>query len=1450
MPEQAPLYYESFDEGYLAGQTNSELLIPGLGTLEESWSGYALQRLGDVVPFVVPAVDPTGHTNVSCDTGGAFRFWIKPYWSSESEMNGTGPGATATVLELDAVSGAESALAWSLQISGDGNTLGLFAETASGLQQVLQSQIAWQAGESHLLALDYSPQGTTLYVDGSVAAQGFGLPSIPPSAGQLVIGSTLAGNNAAGSDFDEFYSFNRLLTDSAVGWYYTMTSGQAALGPISDDEQAQRLRPHRRLDSAMELTPVYDPDNDTPCSPGGPVCMTNVFATLQTNGTTSVSLEIFGGTNGVLYDVFSTTVVTNTLSNHQWNWIGQGLTCNTYTFSNQPADQSFYVLEAPAQTMTVAFGNNGNGQCNVPAGLSNSIATAAGGFFTLALQNNGTVLAWGDNTHGQTNVPSGITNAVSIAAGQYHGLALLANGSVQSWGSYCDGANFYSVTNYSGLSGPPTSNVMAIAAGLGHDLALMSNGTVVAWGLTNLYATSSNALAFQTNLTGVKAIACGWNHNVALLSNGLVQAWGLNAASLGWNLTNVPGDLTNAVAIAAFGLHSVALRSNGTVEAWGYSPDGETNVPVGLSNVVAIAAGGLQSLALQANGTVVIWGQATLTNIPLGLTAAKTISGGFEHNLVLQSDLLTPIILQEPTDQYSLAGSNATFSVQAESLARVQYQWQFNSVNLTGATNSTLTLANTQTNDNGSYQVVVSTEAASISSSIATFTLVEAPEISTGFTAPTNIWINTFLMLSPGVTAAGQSKYPVGYQWELNGTNITNSPDSYTIYPTAAADGDYTLVVTNVAGSNSVTWDVRVALPGMVEAWGDDTYGECDRPASLTNASAIAAGDYHSVAVTDSGSVLQWGEYSDGANFYAVGSPPSFTNVVAVAASRGHDLALKADGTVTNWGLTNDVANSVPTNLASAKAIAAGWEHNVALLTNGTVKAWGDNSYGQTNVPSDLTNAIAIAAGGYHSLALRANGTVEPWGDTNYGLTNIPSGLSNVVAIATGGEHSLALKSDGTVVAWGTNDFGQTNVPAGMSNVMAIAAGSAHSVALQNDGALVEWGNNGSGQAIVPSEETNTVITPSGPPPPIPTNTYPPIHVKLIAAGGNHTMAAIFSPLVQYPIDISKDLLLIYNATNISFSSNVCAYYIAHRPMVSNANVLGISCATNEIIQLSNYTNTFSAPIVNWLLANPTKRPQYVILFQDLPSRIQIGAGGVSVQYDINSGFNDPYIQTTEYFPTWNPFVTSINMNGTGGTNDCIAYIDKLANMASNYSPGTLFISATAGGYGNTNWYFDEFLTNLIAAVTNVDPSAPVFTTIATNFNTNATNVAGYYICGYDCNFDADFATDGAVQFFGNSGWYVMSTVDSFNGQRSTFQSGFLTWWATNSFGGTNYSNTPVGAIVHVDEPGPGEENRYTYYGSWASEKSFAITAWYALYTSPGGTFLHCAVVGDPFVTK
>jgi alpha-tubulin suppressor-like RCC1 family protein len=1125
IPERAALFHESFDEYFFLGETNSMLSLPGFGFLDESWSGYALSRPGEsVVPFIIPALDSTGHTNVTSDLGGSFRFWVRPYWSSQSQTNGTGPGTNAALLEFQAVGGGNTVFVWSLATSPDGNTLSLVTETSGGLQTAIQSPIAWTEGESHCLALDYSPQGTALFLDGTLLAQGIGLPSIPCSVGQLTIGSAYSGANPANGDIEEFYSFDHFQTGSDVAMYLQFTSREAALGPISPEEQA--ASGHRsggfQMDSIHTPGNVYDPNNVTPCSPGGPFYITNVSATLLTNGTTTVSFDIFGGTNGVFYDIFATSSLNNSLASNEWLWIGQGLTCNSFTFTNQPADQAFYTLELPAETFTIPFdGDNDYGQLNIPFGVSNAIAIAGGGYFSLALRNNGTVLGWGDNYYGETNIPTGLSNVVGIAAGLYHGVAVLANGSVTNWGYYWDGDSYYaSVTNRTYASAPPTSNVVAVAAGMGQDLALLSNGTVVAWGFTNVYGTGA---AFGTlvptnlNLTNVSAIACGWQFNLALSSNGTVTAWGYNDPLFGYP-TNVPSDLTsNAVAIAAGAGNAVALRKNGTVEAWGDQYSGVTNVPAGLTNVVTVATGGAAGLALRSDGSVVAWGDDSLTNIPVGMIGVKAISTGFDHNMVIESGLLAPVIFTQPTDQYAPTNGTVTFSAAGAGVAGIQYQWQFNGVNLTGATNATLTLTNTQATNQGSYQVIISTDFGSITSSMATFTLVVAPVITS--IAPTNagtIWFNYDPALSISAYAADPSGYPLGYSWKLNGTNLAGAASpSYTI-PTLAPtnEGTYAVTVTNVAGSTNAAWNMRLALPGMVEAWGDDDYGESDRPAGLTNVAGIAAGEYQSVAVTDGGTVVQWGQYWDGVDFYSVTNTnyvtlPPTSNVVAVAAGLTQALALMNDGTVRAWGLDGAYGTEVPSGLSNVTAIACGWQFNAALLANGTVISWGDDFFGQTNVPAGLSNVVAIATGAQHTLALLSNGTVRAWGDGDDGDTNIPTGLTNVVAIAAGESHNLALIStNGSVVAWGLNNYGQTNVPTGLSNVMALAAGDFHSVALKNDGTLVEWGDNSSGQTSVPAELPTTVITTSGGiTPTFTTNIYPSIVVKLIAAGGDHTMA-------------------------------------------------------------------------------------------------------------------------------------------------------------------------------------------------------------------------------------------------------------------------------------------------------------------------------------------------------
>jgi len=112
------------------------------------------------------------------------------------------------------------------------------------------------------------------------------------------------------------------------------------------------------------------------------------------------------------------------------------------------------------------------GQTDVPSGLSNVVAIAAG-YYSLALTAEGRVVAWGGNDSSQTPVPSGLSNVVAIAAaGKYGGglrLALTAEGRVVGWGE-----------NWGGQTTVPVwlSSVVGIAAAESHSLALMGEPTV------------------------------------------------------------------------------------------------------------------------------------------------------------------------------------------------------------------------------------------------------------------------------------------------------------------------------------------------------------------------------------------------------------------------------------------------------------------------------------------------------------------------------------------------------------------------------------------------------------------------------------------------------------------------------------------------------------------------------------------------------------------------------------------------------------------------------------------------------------------------------------------------------------------------------------------------------------------------------------------------------------
>jgi hypothetical protein len=298
-------------------------------------------------------------------------------------------------------------------------------------------------------------------------------------------------------------------------------------------------------------------------------------------------------------------------------------------------------------------------------------------------------------------------------------------------------------------------------------------------------------------------------------------------------------------------------------------------------------------------------------------------------------------------------------------------------------------------------------------------------------------------------------------------------------------------VETSIANAQALT-------PGQVVGWGNAPNGQATIPAGLTNASAIAAAVYHSLALREDGTVTGWGNNSDG----QITIPAGLTGVTAIAAGVFHSLALR-NGTVVGWGNNTGGQVTIPAGLANVTAIAAGYYHSLAL-SNGTVVGWGDNDFGQSTFPAGLLPpgrvVTAIAAGNAHSIALLSDGTVVGWGDNSFGQSTFPTNLilagRVVTAIAAGNSHSIALLSDGTVVGWGYNSFLQTTIPDGLTNVIAVAAGAFFSVALQSSGTVVIWGKNEGGQLAVPVNLTGAATG-----------------VNAVAAGGFYALAANLVPL-------------------------------------------------------------------------------------------------------------------------------------------------------------------------------------------------------------------------------------------------------------------------------------------------------------------------------------------------
>ena len=170
-----------------------------------SWSSNAVQ-IDSTSPALLTyrVVETNGNTNINCETGSVL-FYFKPDWNS-----GDGPGTWAPLIEMGNYNPAFTNGWWSLYLSPDGTQL-FFATSTNGAGDVnLSADISWTSNTWYQITLAYSPTGSTLFVDGKLAAAGDGVVdclNADELANGFRIGSDENGNNQARGAFDELETF-------------------------------------------------------------------------------------------------------------------------------------------------------------------------------------------------------------------------------------------------------------------------------------------------------------------------------------------------------------------------------------------------------------------------------------------------------------------------------------------------------------------------------------------------------------------------------------------------------------------------------------------------------------------------------------------------------------------------------------------------------------------------------------------------------------------------------------------------------------------------------------------------------------------------------------------------------------------------------------------------------------------------------------------------------------------------------------------------------------------------------------------------------------------------------------------------------------------------------------------------------------------------------------------
>ena len=148
-----------------------------------------------------------------------------------------------------------------------------------------------------------------------------------------------------------------------------------------------------------------------------------------------------------------------------------------------------------------------------------------------------------------------------------------------------------------------------------------------------------------------------------------------------------------------------------------------------------------------------------------------------------------PAITGQPNSQAAIVGTSITFQVTTTGTSPLAYQWTFDGTNQAGATTNTLLLTNVQPIQAGSYAVVITNMAGSITSAVASLTVLVP------------IAISSVSLASPAVSITFPSEAGLSYLLEYK--DLLTDPTWTPLSPAVPGTGGVmTLQDTNSPGNS------------------------------------------------------------------------------------------------------------------------------------------------------------------------------------------------------------------------------------------------------------------------------------------------------------------------------------------------------------------------------------------------------------------------------------------------------------------------------------------------------------------------------------------------------------------------------------------------------------------------------------------------------------------------